>query len=257
MQALILLVFRGIVFDKMMEESPMKAYFINGAVLVVVLTGCLPFSEPRAQMYRCGSAYQDRPCDGDQPGKPVAGAGSKAGAADSSAAASSGPAVDPACAQRGIDSQKIVWSREGGATEEKLLSEETNPARKRLIADVYRVRGSAPQVRARIEAECQAEMAEKAKALALHEAMVKAGVQPATGAASAGPGPEEKAAAARLQAQKEEQRVAAEKKSRCGSLNAQLDSIRERQRAGGSGAYMDSLNSQRRDVDRDMRSAGC
>ena len=65
-------------------------------------------------MYRCGSVYQDRPCD--------AGAKSKVVGSTGSASAAPAPAagVDPECGQRARDSQKIVWAREGGATEERL-----------------------------------------------------------------------------------------------------------------------------------------
>ena len=226
------------------------------AMLVTLAMLGLPLPLQSAQMYRCGNVYQDRPCEGAQTGASMPGAGAKA-RADAPAATAAGGTMHPVCAQRGSDSQKIVWSRESGATEEKMLASAANPAQRQLIADVYRVRGSAPQVRARIEAECQAEMAEKAKALAIHESMVRAGALPAQGAAPAGPTPEQLEAAAKAKSQQEEQQQAAMKTARCNSLNAQRDSIREQQRKGGSGEYMDRLNRQRTQIDGQLRSMGC
>jgi hypothetical protein len=190
----------------------MKAFFENGAILALVWAGFLPASDSWAQVYRCGKVYQDRPCEGAQPGKAMTGLGASPKAADSSPAASPGTAANPVCVRRGTDSQKIVWSREAGATEEKLLSEESNAARRQLISDVYRVRGTAPQVRARIEAECHAEMAEKARAAAAYEALLRSGAAPGRSAAPAGPAAEKRAAEAKLKAQEAEQRTAAAQK---------------------------------------------
>lgn len=227
------------------------------AMLAALAIGSVSLPLQAAQMYRCGNVYQDRPCESAQPAAPIPGAGSKARAADATTATAPGGAMHPTCAQRGTESQKIVWAREGGATEEKMLAAENDPARRQLIADVYRVRGSAPQVRVRIEAECQAELAEKAKALAIHDAMVRAGALPAQKAVPAGPTPEQAEAEAKAKALQEEQRQAALKTSRCNNLNAQRDSIREQQRRGGSGETMENLNRQRAQVDRQMRSTGC
>lgn len=235
----------------------MRACLKNGTALAFMLIGCLLVSESSAQVYRCGKVYQDRPCEGEQPGETVTGVRSKARGANSSAAAPPAGTLHAVCAQRGKDSQLIVWSREGGSTKEKMLSEENNPAKRQLIADVYRSRGTATQVRARIEAECQAEMEEKAKALAIHEAMIKAGVAPARSAAPSGPSPEEKAAAARQREQELEQRAASAEQARCDSLKRQMDSIRKQQRRGGTGATMDRLNRQRSNVDQEIRKNEC
>ena len=225
-------------------------------VLATAWFGCVVFSEPSAQMYRCGNAYQDRPCDGAQAGKPVGGATS-AKAANASAAPSTGAVVYAECTQRGSDSQKIVWARESGETEEKMSAAESTAARKKLIADVYRVRGTAPQVRTRIEAECQVEMAEKAKVMALHESMVRAGVIPRQNAVPAAPSAAEKEAEAARRAQSVAQTDAAEMKLKCDRLLASRESILEQQRRAGSASNMDSLNRQRATVDRDVQDFGC
>ena len=190
-----------------------------------------------------------------QAGDPGGSSGS--GAKTANAPASSASAMHPECTQRGADSQKIVWARENGETEEKMSAAESSPARKKLVADVYRVRGSAPQVRTRIETECNAEMAEKAKVIALHESMVRAGVLPAQKAAPAGPSAAEKEAEAARQSQIVAQNDAAETKRKCDRLQASMESILGQQRRGGSATHMDNLNRQRAAVDRDTEALGC
>jgi hypothetical protein len=236
------------------ETTRMKAKQV--ILMVGLLIGSAPFLEATAQMYRCGNVYQDRPCDSGA-GKQVTGAGANT---PQPAANANRPAntTYPECGQRGVDAQKIVWAREAGETEEKLSASETNPARRKLISDVYRVRGTVVQVRTRIESECQVEMAEKAKAIALHESMVRAGVMPAqrtdtTNTQSAA----EREAAAAQRAQSVAQNEAAAKKSKCDRLQASRTSILGQQRSGGSASYMDSLNRQRASVDRELQENGC
>jgi len=238
------------------NEKHMTVALGRLAIAILVTAGSLPLALPAAQMYRCGNVYQDRPCEGAKPAVEVPSTGSKSKAPDGSAAGAGGP-MHSTCSQRGVESQKIVWAREGGATEEKLLAGESDPARRQLIVDTYRVRGTAPQVRARIESECQVEMAEKAKAIAAHESMVKAGVLPSKAAPSTEPSPEQTGAEAKQKTELEEQRLAAAKTARCNGLNAQRDSIRDQQRKGGSGEYMDNLNRQRTQIDKQLRSAAC
>src|SRR6266850_5925366 len=99
-------------------------------------------------LYKCGRTYQDRPCDD--------GKGRSMGAATSSLGVTSGP-TDAECVQRGQDSLKIVWAREGGATEERMLAEAPTPAQRRLVQEVYRERGSASQIQSAIATGCIAQ----------------------------------------------------------------------------------------------------
>src|SRR6266850_2003816 len=99
-------------------------------------------------LYKCGRTYQDRPCDD--------GKGTSMGAATSSPGVTSG-ATDAECVQRGQDSLKIVWAREGGATEERMLAEAATPAQRRLVQEVYRKRGSASQIQSAIATDCIAQ----------------------------------------------------------------------------------------------------
>jgi hypothetical protein len=235
----------------------MKKWAHGSLFVVVALTVCLPASAPLAQkMYRCGNEYQDHPCGGGKEGKDISVGGASRKTSNPPSAAPAGAAASPVCPQRGAESQKIVWAREAGETEEKMLSSERDPGRRKLIAGVYRIRGTAAEVRTRIEAECEVEMAENAKALALHEAMVRAGAVPAVQqVAPVDPGAEERKAAAATAELK--QRDAASKKARCTDLATNAESLRAQERSGGSIESMDSLRRQRARTEDDLRKLGC
>src|ERR1019366_1730465 len=117
--------------------------------IVAVMTAVSAHTPVRAQVYRCGNAYQDHPCEGAQTGKQSR--------PSSSAQPSSTIAIDDDCAQRGLAAQKIMWAREAGRTEELQLAAATSANQRKLVGSVYRKRGSATEVRAAIESECAAE----------------------------------------------------------------------------------------------------
>ena len=160
---------------------------------------------------------------------------------------------------------KVVWAWEGGASAERQLdeinrgsgvSEALKVQDRRLVADVYRQRGTSNQVRARIEAECMAEKEEKARAKALADALIKSGVKPQPSSTPGGTTTAPAGAAAQAGTSSSE-REAAERKSRCRNLNAQLQSVRDQQRTGGSAATMDQLNRSYQNVTRGLAEAGC
>ena len=122
------------------------------------------------QMYRCGSTYQDRPCDGAQPGKKLGGSGNSSAAEASS---SPKPAVDLNCTRRGSDAEKIKWTREAGRTEEMQLAAARDSGQRALISEVYGRSGTSGEVRAAVEAECMAEKDRAAQAAVLMEAAAK------------------------------------------------------------------------------------
>jgi hypothetical protein len=203
------------------------------------------------KMHRCGNVYQDRPCDTAQPGtevrnfdnapRPVASAG-----------------TDTQCRQRGIDSQKIVWSREGGALAEKLRAAAYSEDEKTLITEVYGKRGTAPEVRASIEADC---IAAKKHAQEVTAALAATGKQPgspAPGVAPARPqAPESRAVEAGQGGDASALRSAESQKRRCNSINTKIEGIQNSQRSGGSVAAMESLNQRRRDAEAERDRAGC
>ena len=217
--------------------------FILGALVALLC------AQAQSQtLYRCGKVYQDRPCDAGQAGRAV---GSTSTAAP---AAPSGPA-DAECAQRGKDSLKVVWSREGGASEERLVAEARSAADKRFVQDVYRRRGSASQVQAAVEADCRAEKAQ----LELDAAMAAAA---AVRAQREGvPAPAAPLPVVPVIPVNEAPRPAPDqaegKKRICAQYAAEMDELRSRERAGGSIQTMERLNESRRRLHARMSASGC
>ena len=217
-----------------------------------LLAGLLFCAGTAAQtMYRCGNKYQDRPCDAGQKSKAVGGTG--AGPAASSS--------DAQCAQLGKDALKIVWSREGGATQERLVSEARTSQEKRFVEDVYRRRGSAGEIQAAVAADCvvQKEKQERADALAAAagRAQKEAGIEPAAPAVAAPAGYVESPEAAERRRQERAEQEAASRKRTCASLNSEMDSLRARARSGGNTAAMERLSQQRREIQDRMGRSGC
>ena len=216
-------------------------------------TSCLLHAQ---SMYRCGSVYQDRPCDGKDPGKRI---GSTA-----SSEPVYKPAADAECAQRGADTLKIVWRREAGASAQKQMDDidaQRSPHgadQKRLIAAVYNKRGSAPEVRAAIEADCAQEKEKAAQAAAWAAAMPTAGKAPSSSGASASAGSEAEAKAGEGRRREEDAaREAASKKRRCDDLKSDIADIQNRQRAGGDVSEMERLNQKSRDKQSQLNRSNC
>lgn len=226
---------------------------------LVLLAGFVLAAPALSQtMYKCGRVYQDRPCDDGSKGKAM-------GAATSSApapAAGAGP-YEAECAQRGRDSLKVVWAREGGATLDRLLSEAKSGAERRLIQDVYRRPGAASQVQVAVHADCIAEKQKLEQDAALAAAAaVKAqreGTLPAVpsgapaGARPAGDPVESEA--------RRQERLAADdarrKKETCDRLGRDSERLRNRERAGGTSRDMERLANERRELNSEMSRAGC
>jgi len=198
------------------------------------------------KVFRCGSNYQDRPCDSATPSKEVRGVGQ-----GSAATTSPGQVSDASCAKRGADAQQIMWAREAGKTAEAQTAQATSEDQRRLIADVFNRRGSAVEVRNAVQANCMEEKAQAAQAAALLAAAMKA--QGAVSAALPGASDSTPAAAGSQTAQQ----GSSDNKNQCNNLNSQLESIRNRQRTGGNTKAMESLSQQRLSIEKAARDAGC
>ncbi|CAN5693540.1 hypothetical protein BH11PSE12_BH11PSE12_20170 [soil metagenome] len=203
---------------------------------------------PAQSMYRCGSTYQDRPCENGQPGKII---GTVPKAADKAP-------MDLACVRRGEETKKIIWAREGGALRDHLIAEANTGERKKLIADVYAIRANSGEVRAAIENEC---MAEKSRAqqggYASEDEMSNreryAGKKIGNGAGDKNQSGSDRSAenANNANAQQEQ------KRAQCDLLSGKLASSRRQQNAGGSGATMDNLNRQQRETENALSMLDC
>lgn len=232
---------------------------------ITLTAGLLICLQAQAQrMYRCGNQYQDTPCGAGQKSQAVNTSGSGKTPGQSSS--------DPACAARGAAAQQLMITREAGVTREKQLTSidaknlhpDQNLAEKNLIASVYGKRGSTPEVRAAIEAECVAEKERAAQALALRQAAAvleeKGAVKPASGSAATQPAVVTGSNNQSTQptgATSAANDADAAKKSKCSALTAQIDSVRASQRTSGSASQMESLNERRRGIETQQRSTGC
>ncbi len=234
----------------------MRQWRIEVICAMTVSLACLTVSSACAELFRCGNTYQDHPCEGSQTSKPVPGAGTGKPRAAAAAGNSAGGKLHPVCAKRGVDSQKVVWSREAGARLDKMLEGETDASRKRLIGDVYRERGTAPEVRSRIESECQTEMEENERSLKLRDAMVRAGAlpdaRPAAGSGETQPQAAKEPDRRELDLQQKER-----KKERCDRIAEKIKQVRDDQRQGGSTNQMETLNSKMRELDAEARTVKC
>lgn len=212
-------------------------------VLMLACAAVLSVSQAQAQrMYRCGNAYQDRPCEGAQAGKEVRNFGGSSSSARTVA--------DPQCARMGEDSMKVSWAREGGITKEQQLAE--RPADQWLIETVYLRRGTAQEIRAAIEASCMADRERQAAA-----ARAQGATTAPPSASPQGPSAEDMA---RFQERRDAEIAAnqeAFKQSRCTDLKRQYDSLAQQERAGGSSATMQMLRDRRRSLDERRSSEGC
>jgi hypothetical protein len=223
-------------------------------LLSLLLSAGAWISPAQAQtLYRCGKTYQDRPCAAGQAGKTMGSAVSGAPAARAAGA------VPAECVQMGKDSLKIVWAREGGATQERLLDDAASEEQKRLIRDVYPRPGAASHVQAAVEADCVVAKAkaEQDAAIALAAALKaqrEGKLPPTQPAAPAGYG--DPAAAERARAEQAAAR-AEQAKRYCASLDSEMQGLRAAERGGGSAQAMDSLNAQRRALRERMSRAGC
>lgn len=206
-----------------------------------------------AAMYRCGNVFQDRPCDAGVVEQRITPGGTSRTTAP--AAAPAPATVSPfamACARMGETAQRIVWKREGGATLEKQIGE--SHGNEDLIATiraVYARRGTAPEIRAAIESECVAERTKQAEAAEALKALQKqagpAGAPvPAAPAPAADPAPAATAGPA-----------AAKPNPMCAGWRKDLATIEGQLRAGGNAATMESLQNQRRGVEKQLSDAKC
>lgn len=229
-------------------DKPMKNNIQLIAGLILLALGIV---EPAsAQVYRCGSKYQDHPCE----------AGSQTKVISSSAAPqpTARPSQDSVCAPRGSSALKIMWAREAGATAERQLSETNIPDERKLILDVYQKRGTAREVSAAIEADCLAEKERLALAANLAATAARlAGQNQVPQAMPRGHSDAEMKAAESIRKEEEATRKANMKKAQCANYEVLLENIRRNQRVGSSAQGMESLNQQRRDIDKEKHDAGC
>ena len=148
--------------------------------LKIWTTACaiLVLTSPAQALFRCGNAYQDKPCNTASVETPVNPAIRNATVAATPAAAK--PLASPfaaACARIGNEAQRVVWNREAGATREKQIGEvprgHAYDEMVQTIDVVYTKRGTAPEIRGQVEAECLVEKQKRADAAAALKALAE------------------------------------------------------------------------------------
>lgn len=232
---------------------------MNSTLKKLVCSLALLASGHSFAQYRCGNVFQDRPCDiTDAQAAAATSASARAAAktaADSSAHAPPGT-VSPfamACSRVGKSSLDIIWKREAGALREaQYANAEGNPEHKNLVDTVYEQRGTAPQIRAAIEADCIGEKQRAADANAALAAVHKSQGTSTAPARAAGANGTPALTVAAAPAGK-----ATDGAAQCALLNSQLASVQERARRGGGVAAMEQLANERRAVDSKISAAKC
>lgn len=223
-------------------------------VTCVALIGVAGNAYPQT-MYRCGKSLQDRPCDAGQSGQAIGRTSAPAeGVASKTAGKSVTASSDAQCAQRGIDAQKIKWEKEAGMTEQAQLSLPKDGAQRQLISDVYQRQGSAPQIRAAVEADCIKENERQAQAAAVIAAAAK--LLPQNSPSPSASPVVVTMPSGNLTSQKATD-DSTSRVARCAYLQRSADDLRERQRIGGSSSTMDALNRERQQIDRSISETGC
>lgn len=189
-------------------------------------------------MYRCNSSYQDRPCE----------AGQQASVIGKMTASSHKSELDLACTRRSEEAKKIIWSREGGASQEKLMAETNSGERRKLIADVYALRADASEIRAAIEKDCMDEKKQSRMMLntAEQDLTRRAPNELKTADAVGNSG----ANRARPESNSRE-------RAQCLNFKSKMQNIRMAQTEGGSAATMEALNQERRAALAESNSLGC
>ena len=236
-----------------------------GRIAAIFWLGLMAASAAHA-VYRCGNVYQDRPCDdkGPQTHLTPGMKNTPAPGGTASPAAAAPSQFAEVCSRIGQDAQKVVWKREGGATQEKQMAELPNTGNRAeaaaIIESVYRKRGSAPEIRAAVEAECVAQKQQAADTAAAIRALQTQQAQqggmaaaPASTAAPAASG----AGANPPAAAPQKTSLPAGPSSSCPSWRSELDSINAEFRKGGSAARMEQLQNRRRDTEKSLRDGRC
>ncbi|BBB65860.1 hypothetical protein UNDYM_1607 [Undibacterium sp. YM2] len=207
---------------------------------LLIVGSSLPGQAQAQNLYRCGSTYQDKPCDGGQ-GQMIK--------KNPSPSTSDKPPLDANCVRRGEEAKKMIWYKEGGALQDRMLSEAKTAEQRRIVADVYAMKGNANDVRMKIESDC---MAEK-------EAERKFGPRASEDEASRHQAAERKAVTGEnsKDSSKPDPAEAARKQKQCDELRKQINALRNAQKAGGTALDMETQANNKRDTETSLKELGC
>ena len=145
------------------------------------ISAALTLATPAHALFRCGNAYQDKPCSTEAAESAVnpaiRNATAPSTAATPAAAKAAASQFAAVCARIGNEAQRIVWNREAGATREKQITEvpqgHAHDEMVQTIEAVYTKRGTAPEIRGQVEADCLAQKQKQADAAAALKALAE------------------------------------------------------------------------------------
>jgi hypothetical protein len=240
-----------------MHEEEFQMAMMLRAAAAVLLLGCGLAGPAAAATYRCGNVFQDRPCDAGVPQQRVLPGGGRSGVA--APAAATGSPFAAACSRVGEQAQRIVWKREGGATLDRQLAEaQGNEELAATIQSVYGKRGTAPEIRAAVEAECVAQRQKAAEAAEAIKALQKqAGQAPGLPTPASAPAQAAGTDAPLPAAAAQPMPAANRPDPRCAAWRDQHSNVEFQLRRGGSAGTMESLQNQRRMVEKKLSDARC
>jgi len=210
------------------------------SLLVGLSTGFATTAQAQ-NLYRCGSTYQDKPCDNGQVGKLIK--------KNPSPSASDKPPLDANCIRRGEEAKKIIWMKEAGAFQDKLASDAKTAEQRKLIADVYALSGNSNDIRIKIESDCMAEKESDRKlGSRSNEEEVNRHLAAERKAVN---GPNSK------DSSKPDANEAARRQEACEDIRKQISAARSNQKAGGSAQEMEAMADMRRRIDTSLKEMGC
>jgi hypothetical protein len=228
--------------------------------VLVLIASAIMLGSPFAfagDLYRCGSTFQDTPCNNSATKQVV----KNTSTANKAIAANSLPsmvAVDPDCKQRGETAKKIMWMREIGKTADDQIAAPPAGASPSLIKEVYSHRGSSLEVKSAIEQAC---MQQKEKDKLATQMMVEAERLRSGSINPSDITNKNKSVTNEPKAESQTPQQATQptdyKLERCNYIKTSLEKIANKRRAGGSGQYMQSLKNQQNDLEQEHKTKGC
>lgn len=213
---------------------------ISAFLLVGLSTGFATTAQAQ-NLYRCGSTYQDKPCDNGQAGQLIK--------KNPSPSTSDKPPLDANCIRRGEEAKKILWLKEGGAFQDKVAADAKTGDQRRLVADVYALRGNSNDIRLKIESDCMAEKENDRKFVGRSNEDEVNRHLAAERKATNGMNSKENG--------KPDASEAARKQEACENVRRQISAVSTNQKVGGSAQEMEAMADSRRKIEANLKDMGC
>jgi hypothetical protein len=129
-------------------------------LFALALAALLTPAGAMAALYKCGSAYQDRPCDNGQPQQELRPSGGTVSTPSSSAQGTTRPNQGDSlsCGEAAEQAQRIAWKRESGIKRETVVGELKNRRHGAelvaLVHEVYSSKVAASEIRRQKDQQC-------------------------------------------------------------------------------------------------------